>query len=69
MDNAMTGDELKALRNDRRITQSELAKIAKLSSQVTIARYENGTRKIPESMALLFRLLLDDIDMPSKMGG
>ena len=64
----MTGDELKALRNSRRITQSELAKIAKLSSQVTIARYENGTRKIPESMALLFRFLLGGIDIPSEMG-
>lgn len=54
----MTGNELKELRKSKGITQAELAEMAKLSGQVVIARYENGTRKISPPMAKLFELLL-----------
>ena len=54
----MTGLELKNLRKSKGFTQAKLAEISKLSSQVVIARYENGSRNIPSQMALLFKLLL-----------
>jgi transcriptional regulator with XRE-family HTH domain len=58
----MTGAELKRLRKARKLTQSQLAEMAGLSSKNVIANYESdgkkGSRKIPPPMIILFNLLL-----------
>jgi transcriptional regulator with XRE-family HTH domain len=52
----MTGDDLKAWRKKLRITQVELARLLG-TYQVTIARWETGTRKIPFLLPLALEAL------------
>lgn len=49
---------VKEIRERLGLTQSELAKILGLSSQVRIAEYENGTRN-PSTAIKIILLLLD----------
>lgn len=57
----MTGPELKALRTKAELTQEKLAEKSG-TTRVTIARYETGKRTIPESMEILFKLLMPESD-------
>jgi transcriptional regulator with XRE-family HTH domain len=52
----MTGEDLKAWRKKLRITQVELARLLG-TYQVTIARWETGTRKIPFLLPLALEAL------------
>ena len=47
----------KEIRKQLGLTQSELAEILGLSSQVRIAEYENGTRKPSNSIKIILLLL------------
>lgn len=52
--------KIKEIRTRLGLTQSELASLLGLSSQVRIAEYENGTRNPSMSVKLLMQLLEDE---------
>lgn len=54
----MTGAECRKLRTDAGLTQAELAQRIGLgkSGYITVSRWENGHRRIPEPTARLIRI-------------
>ncbi|MCW5615839.1 MAG: helix-turn-helix domain-containing protein [Rhodocyclaceae bacterium] len=53
----MTPDELRAIRNQFGLSQSELAALLKVSDGRTVRRWEAGDRDIPGPAIVLLRLL------------
>jgi DNA-binding transcriptional regulator YiaG len=52
----MTAGAFKRMREDTGLTQAELAKVLGVD-RVTVARWETGTRRIPEMAARLLALI------------
>ncbi len=56
----MTAGEFRAIRLSLGLTQAETAKLLGLGIRLTITRYENGTRAVPQPIARLMLLLRDN---------
>lgn len=54
---SMTKEEIKNIRTNAHLTQSQLAEKLQLSSQTRIAEYENGTRRPSKQTCYLLNLI------------
>jgi len=54
-----TAEEIKNIRKQAGLTQSQLAELFGLSAQTRIAEYETGKRKPSKRIEILYRLLKD----------
>ena len=55
----MTGQELRQLRNQLRLTQLDLAEQLGVH-KITVSKWETGVHKVPEAVAKLLPLLVKD---------
>lgn len=60
----MTPTQFKAIRLSKGFTQSQMAKVLRLSDKGTIYRYEDGQRKISGPISLLMELI-DNNELPA----